>query len=319
MSHTSAPSTAVFEAERQSLLGLAYRMLGSYADAEDAVQEAFVRWHQHPNHDEIASPRAYLTQITARLCLDRLKSARAKREMYVGPWLPEPLLDAARFHVDGGTRDQASLSELASDLSVALLLTLERLTPLERAAFLLHDVFDEDWHEVSKTLGRSEIACRQLASRARLRVREERKAPRYHASSEERERVLTAFGAAVATGDLSSLSTLLAEDALFMSDGGGEVRAALKPVRGRDRVARLILGLDAKARREGFTYTFEMTMVNDLPGFVLDQVDAHGARTVSTIAFDVDESLAIRAIYVVSNPHKLRHIQNAKSANATGR
>lgn len=285
------------EDQRRALIGLAYRMLGSVADAEDVVQDALVRWHRHPDRSEIASPQAYLTQITARLCIDRLKSARARREVYVGPWLPEPVVDT-----DDLSPSAEAVSELVSDLSVALLLALERLSPLERAAFLLRDVFDADWSVVATALGRSEAACRQLASRARVHVREDR--PRFRPSLEERDRILQAFGGAVATGDLGALSKLLSDDAVFIGDGGGAVKSALRPVTGRDRVARLLLGLHAKSIAAGESYSFTPAWINGLAGFVLRGTP----RAVQTLALEVDRGGLIRAVYTVSNPSKLRHL-----------
>lgn len=283
--------------ERRTLTGLAYRMLGSLADAEDVVQDAFVRWHRHPNPSEIESPHAYLVQTTVRLCIDRLKSARARREVYVGPWLPEPVLDTEQLRLT-----PSALSELASDLSFALLLALERLSPLERAAFILHDVFDAEWTEVAATLGRSEVACRQLASRARVHLRDER--ARFQPSLEERDRILNAFGGAIATGDLSALSKLLSEEAVFVGDGGGAVKSALRPVTGRDRVARLLLGLHAKALAQGGYHSFTSAWINGLPGVVLRSA----ARPVETLSLEVDGKGLIHAVYVVSNPSKLRHL-----------
>lgn len=285
------------EAQRRSLIGLAYRMLGSVSDAEDVVQDALVRWHRHPNRSEIESPRAYLAQITVRLCIDRLKSARTKREVYVGPWLPEPVLDGETL-----PRDAGMASELASDLSVALLLALERLSPLERAAFILHDVFDTDWPEIAQALERSEAACRQLASRARTHVRDAR--PRFRPSVEERDRILRAFGIAVATGDLTTLKSLLSKDAVFVGDGGGEVKSALKPISGDDRVARLLIGLQAKAVAQGESLAYAPAWLNGLPGLLLRGT----VRAIQTVTLEIDEGGLIRAIYVVSNPSKLRHL-----------
>lgn len=285
------------EAQRRSLIGLAYRMLGSVSDAEDIVQDALIRWHRHPNRSEIESPRAYLAQITVRLCIDRLKSARAKREVYVGPWLPEPVLDGETL-----PRDAGMASELASDLSVALLLALERLSPLERAAFILHDVFDTDWPEIAQALERSEAACRQLASRARTHVRDAR--PRFRPSVEERDRILRAFGIAVATGDLTTLKSLLSKDAVFVGDGGGEVKSALKPIFGDDHVARLLIGLQAKAVAQGESLAYAPAWLNGLPGLLLRGT----VRAIQTVTLEIDEGGLIRAIYVVSNPSKLRHL-----------
>ncbi len=285
------------EQERRALMGLAYRMLGSWADAEDVVQDALVRWHRHPHRESIESPQAYLTTITSRLALDRLKSARAKREVYVGPWLPEPILHSEQLSPPGDAQ-----SELASDLTVALLLALERLSPLERAAFILHDVFDTSWPEVAAALDRTEATCRKLASRARVQIKSER--PRFRPSQEERDRLLTAFGMAVATGDLHTLSAMLSEQAVFTADGGGVVKSALRPILGRDRVARMLLGLQHKAQSQGETYSFEAAWLNGLPGFVLRGT----ARSVQTIALETSSDGLIAKIYFVSNPHKLRHL-----------
>src|SRR5262245_38034326 len=215
----------IFEPYRRRLLGLAYRMLGSMADAEDAVQETYVRWHGS-DHSKVSDPRAFLMTTTTRICLDMLTSARARHEEYVGPWLPEPILDSAALAADSRT-------ELAEDLSVALLLTLDRLSPLERAAFLLHDVFDFSFSELAAALGRSAPACRQLAARARTHVRDARPrgatAPhvRPEGIDEHHARLMAAFMAAVQSGDLEALTRLLASDVRIVTDGGGKVRAAL--------------------------------------------------------------------------------------------
>src|SRR5262245_57181031 len=220
----SNPATS-FEPHRRRLLGLAYRMLGSMADAEDAVQETYVRWHG-ADRDNVSDPRAFLMTTTARICLDVLKSARARREEYVGPWLPEPVVDTAALAPDRRT-------ELAEDLSVALLLTLDRLSPLERAAFLLHDVFDFSFSEVAAALERSEAACRQLAARARAHVRQARPRgatappPRSGKIGPKHVQLMSAFAAATQSGDVKALTQLLASDVRVVTDGGGKVRAAL--------------------------------------------------------------------------------------------
>src|SRR5256885_1755252 len=191
-------------------------MLGSVAEAEDVVQDAYLRWST-VDQAAIDNPRAYLARVVSRLCLDRMKSARAQRETYVGTWLPEPVVGE---------------ESLADDLSVALLMVLERLSPLERAAFLLHDVFDMDYGAIAGVLERSEPACRQLAARARDHVRDER--PRFEASSEATERLQREFHTALTTGDLVGFARLLADDAVFYSDGGGKKLAALNPIHGKD-------------------------------------------------------------------------------------
>lgn len=283
------------DVDRRALLGLAYRMLGSVADAEDVLQDALVRWHERESATAVESPRAFMSQIVVRLCLDRLKSARARRETYVGPWLPDPIVDDRALTPDAA-------SELASDLSVALLLTLERLSPLERAAFLLHDVFDTDWPEVAKSLGRSEEACRQLASRARTRVKDER--PRYRPTEEERTRVMMAFGHALQTGNVGALAGLLAEDAVFLSDSNGLRKAALKPVVGRDRVSRLLIGLQNKSLAVRPDTVMRPATINGLAGVLLFEGDV----LRETAAFDIDGNGRVRAVYVVVNPEKLRHL-----------
>jgi RNA polymerase sigma-70 factor (ECF subfamily) len=275
-------------------MGLAYRMTGSLADAEDALQEAYIRW-QGTDLQAIRKPRAFLSTMVTRLCIDRLKSARARRESYVGPWLPEPVLDTDRVAADDAT-------ELAQDVSVALMMALERLSPLERAAFLLHDVFDYTYAEVASALDRSEAACRQLASRARAHVKAAR--PRYEPSDDECERIVLAFGAAVMTGDLSQLRAILAEDATLYADGGGRVRSALRPVRGADRVARFFLGVSKKYPLSSATRIVPQA-VNGTPGFVVVEDD----RAVQTLAFDVREGL-VHAVYAVRNPDKLARLRS---------
>src|SRR5262245_11268639 len=230
---------ASFEPYRRRLVGLAYRMLGSMADAEDAVQETYLRWHE-ADRDNVSNPRAFLMTTTTRICLGMLKSARARHEEYVGPWLPEPILDTAALAPDSRT-------ELAEDLSIALLLTLDRLSPLERAAFLLHDVFDFSFDEVAEGLGRSETACRNLASRARAHVRAARPrgaiVPASGSGSEidaKHAQLMAAFMAATQAGDLNAMTQLLASDVRIVTDGGGKVRSALKVIEGADHAARFI-------------------------------------------------------------------------------
>jgi RNA polymerase sigma-70 factor, ECF subfamily len=292
-----------FEPYRRRLLGLAYRMLGSMADAEDAVQETYVRWHG-VDRDKVSEPKAFLMTTTTRICLDMLTSARARRAEYVGPWLPEPIFDTAALTPDSRT-------ELAEDLSIALLLTLDRLSPLERAAFLLHDVFDFSFSEVAIALERSEAACRQLAARARANVRTARPRgviPPPAASSgidANHARLLSAFTAAVQSGDLNALTQLLASDARVLTDGGGKVRAALNAIDGADRVAEFMVNVTRKRPgawwRDEFTVRF--ALVNGLPGVVVDAPEG----PVQTTAFEIEGDV-IKALYVVRNPEKLRHL-----------
>jgi RNA polymerase sigma-70 factor, ECF subfamily len=281
-----------FETHRHALLGLAYRMLGSRAEADDVVQDAYLRWHT-TKHDAIDEPRRYLNTVVARLCLDRMKSVHARREIYVGQWLPEPVVDEAF--------DAESASDLADDLSVALMLTLERLSPLERAAFLLHDVFDLDFAEVARTLDRKEAACRQLASRAREHIRAGR--PRFHTSPEEGRRLAAAFREAVEAGDAQALTQLLAADAVLYSDGGGKRLAAFNPIRGADKIRRFLAGV---ARKNPSLREMEVreATINGLAGFVMREADG----SINTIAIE-HYAGRITAIYLVRNPEKLRHVQ----------
>src|SRR5262245_2349729 len=290
---------ASFEPHRRRLLGLAYRMLGSVSEAEDAVQDAYLRWHA-ADRDAVSDPRAFLTTTTTRICLDALKSARAQREAYVGPWLPEPVLDTAALAPDTQTA-------LAEDLSIALLLALDRLSALERAAFLLHDVFDCSFGEVATAVERSEAACRQLAARARAHVRQAR--PRGATAPPTRSgeidakhaQLMSAFVAATRSGDLHVLTQLLASDARLVTDGGGKVAAARNVLDGADRMAAFLVGAARKGWREDFTLRF--AIINGLPGVIVDAPDG----PVQTSAFEIEGDV-IRALYVVRNPDKLRHL-----------
>lgn len=278
-----------FEAHRGHLLALAYRMTGSVADAEDIVQEAFIRW-ERVDVQSVRQVKAFLSKTVTRLCLDSLKSARLRRETYVGPWLPEPV-------VGEGAMDVEAATAMAQDISMALMMALERLSPLERAAFLLHEVFDASYSEVAATLGRSASACRQLVSRARAHVQAAR--PRYQPTEDECARIVEAFGAAVATGDTEALHRVLADDAILYPDGGGRVLAALRPIHGSDRITRFLLGA---AKKFPFAESAEFLAkpVNGIPGFVIKE----NGQTVQTMAFDVRDG-SIVAVYVMRNPDKL--------------
>jgi len=273
-----------FDTHRQFLVGVAYRMLGSIAEAEDVVQDAFLRWRDHTAG--VDDPRAYLATIVTRLCLDRLKSARARHEDYVGTWLPEPFIE------------EPSASEVANDVSVALMLTLERLSPLERAAFLLHDVFDIDYVQIAATLERSEAACRQLVARAREHVRDGR--PRFTRSPEAEQRLMAAFATAMMSGQIDALESMLAADAVLYSDGGGKRKAALNPIYGRDKILRFLHGIQRKSHAT--VEAARPARINSLPGFVLRIEDG-----LETIALEVRDE-AIVAIYFVRNPDKLHHV-----------
>ena len=281
-----------FESHRRHLTGLAYRMLGSIADAEDIVQDAFLRW-QAADRGDILEPRAFLSKMVTRMCLDELKSARVQREEYVGPWLPEPILDESALSPEAAT-------EVAADLSVALLLALERLSPLERAAFLLHDVFDVDFSEIAETLGRNEAACRQLATRARANVAAAR--PRFKPSEDESRRITQAFMAAAATGNAKGLAQLLAKDAALYSDGGGKVNAAMRPILGGERIAQFLVAV-LRAHPPPADVRVRYTHVNGLPGFVIETGDG----ILQTDAFDIRDGKIV-AIYSVRNPDKLKHL-----------
>jgi RNA polymerase sigma-70 factor (ECF subfamily) len=296
MSHD--PRVAAFEGERARMLRLAYRMLGSVSDAEDVVQDAWLRWNRAEGSVEF--PVTYLTRVVTRLCIDRQKSARARRESYVGPWLPDPLL---------GSVEPDEM--IADDVTVTLMLAMERLSPLERAAFLLHDVFEVALPEVAAALDREPATARQLASRARKHVRSARK--RFSVEKTEADRLARAFFKAANDGDIDQLSLMLAKDVEIHSDGGGKVIAFLHVVRGIDRALRLFAGLRLKG--EAPPALIRTALINGLPGFVsLDR-----AGLVQTTALDVRDG-TISAIYIVRNPDKLGHISNAcHPSNPIGR
>jgi RNA polymerase sigma-70 factor (ECF subfamily) len=281
---------------RRRLLGLAYRMLGSRSDAEDVVQDAWLRF---ADADDVRNPEAFLVTVVTRLCLDRLKSAKAQREIYVGPWLPEPVFDT-----DGLATDAAT--ELADDLSFALLLALDRLSPQERAAFLLHDVFEIPFSEIAAMIGRSEPACRQLATRARRAVRDERPLPA--AAPDSHEHLLKAFVEAVASGDLSRLTGLLREDAVAVTDGGGRKSAALNPIYGADKIARFFIGVAGKNAHHDIR--IEPAMINGSIGALL-YLDGELDHTLS-VSSDGEK---IAAVYLVRNPDKLRYAPSAHFPN----
>jgi RNA polymerase sigma-70 factor, ECF subfamily len=262
------------------------------------VQEACLRWHA-VERAAIADPRAFLSKIVGRLCLDHLRSARVRRETYVGPWLPEPVLDSAALHA-------GTASEYAEDLTVALMLALERLSPLERAAFLLHDVFEMDFPELAETLGRNQVACRQLAARARSHIREAR--PRFAVSADDGARLAQAFLGAARSGDAAGLARLLAESAVLRSDGGGKGLAALNPIFGRDKITRFVVAVAAKAETPD-AVEFRPARINGLPGFVATWPNGDA----QTLAFEIEDGV-IAAIYIVLNPDKLRHIAPAGCA-----
>jgi RNA polymerase sigma-70 factor (ECF subfamily) len=276
-----------FESHRQRLFGVAYRMLGSRAEAEDILQEAYLRWHGVAA-GEVRSPESWLVTTVTRLCIDHLRLARTSRETYIGPWLPEPLV--------GDTSPPAdSQAELASSLSVAFLVVLERLAPEERAAFLLHEVFESSYAEIAQVLGKSEVACRAIVSRARRRVREQR--PRVEVTDVARKALLDRFVQAVTTHDKNALLSLLAADASWMSDGGGKAKAALRIIRGRERVARFVLAVLGRHTDE---FVFTPVRINNEAGLAI-QV---GGRVFSVISIRTDGN-RILDVFTVLNPDKL--------------
>jgi RNA polymerase sigma-70 factor (ECF subfamily) len=290
MSSNRPPEGDPMAPYRGRLLGLAYRMLGSRSDAEDVVQDAYLRF---AGAREVQNPEAFLVTVVTRLCLDRLRSAKAQREIYVGPWLPEPVFDAEGLSPDAAT-------ELADDLSFALLLALDRLSPLERAAFLLHDVFDLQFADVAPMINRTEAACRQLAARARRAVREARPAPA--APPDNHAQLLSAFSEAVISGDISRLAGMLREDAIALTDGGGRKTAALNPIKGADKIARFFVSLAAKNADRNVRV--EPTVINGILGALI-YIDGEVDHSVS-MAIDGER---IAAIYIVRNPDKLRHVR----------
>ncbi|MFI0482688.1 RNA polymerase sigma factor SigJ [Actinomadura sp. 9N215] len=278
-----------FESCRGHLWSVAYRILGSVADADDALQETWLRWRQ-ADQDAVRSPRAYLTTTVSRICYDTLTSAQARREAYVGQWLPEPVVD------EPGPEERVTLDE---SVSLALLAVLERLSPAERTAFVLHDVFDMPFGEIAEIVGRSAGAVRQLASRARGRVREY--GPRRTPDRAAHVQAVEAFAAAATTGDLPALVAVLDPDVVWRADGGGVVTVALHPIAGPDRVARLVLGM---VERWYAGMSAEFRDVNGAPGVVI--LDGDGAVD-SVLAFTVADG-RITEVDVVRNPAKLRHV-----------
>ena len=280
-----------FEGQRARLTRLAYRMLGSVAEAEDVVQDAWLRWTR--TEEQVLDPAGWLVRVTSRICIDRMRSAKAQREAYRGPWLPEPLIE--ELNVDPVER--------AEDVSVAFLLALERLSPLERAVFLLHDVFDEDYGSVAETLGRNEAAVRQLAARARAHVSDNR--PRFTVSQEDAAKLAAAFMMAASQGDMAALSSVLAHDAMMVTDGGGKRKASLRPLIGREDIIRLLEGIAWRAGgdEEAWPLTFRAVRINGYPGIVMEREDGP-----MTVAFQPGADGKLAAIYMVRNPDKLGHV-----------
>ncbi len=276
-------AAASFDPLRPKLIRVAYRMLGSVADAEDMVQEAFIRW-MGADRTAVREPEAFLRRTVTRLCLDQLKSARRQRETYVGPWLPDPIVE----------------EQEEEDVTLPLMLALERLSPLERAAFLLHDVFGLAFDEVAATIQRDAAACRQLATRARTHVREAR--PRFRVEKERGLEFAAAFFAASRSGDMKALGAMLSADVSVHADGGGKRSAAWRPLIGFDEVMKVQMHLATLFKEHG-SKLVRTGFINGLPGFVTLEADGE----FQTTALEIEDG-KVTAIYIVRNPDKLRHL-----------
>ena len=289
----------VFDRNRPLMFSIAYRMMGSVMEAEDAVQEAYLRW-QRASEDEVRSPSAYLSTVVTRLCIDRLRSARVRREQYVGPWLPEPVLGEQAQETGGKVG-------LEDTLSMAFLVLLESLTPVERAVFLLREIFDYEYAEIASLVGKSEANCRQISRRARQSVAARR--PRFESSPQQEERLMESFLQASLVGDMEALLQLLSEDVTLYSDGGGKTRAARRPIYGADNVARFLTGI-LNNIPPGFTV--RQSRVNGRPGLVGYFGDG---SPQSVVSIEVAEG-RIRAIRLVVNPEKLGNVPRLEHAES---
>ena len=288
---TNARALAAFEEHRSLLFSVAYRMLGSRADAEDMLQETFLRW-QLASDEAIRDPRAFLVTVITRLCINQLQSARVKREQYFGQWLPEPLFTQS-------AEEPAAISGIDGSLSMAFLMLLERLTPVERAVFLLREVFDYEYAEVAAMLGRNEANCRQILKRAKQHVTQGR--PRFDASPAEHQKLLQQFLEATGRGDVQGLLALLSKDIVLYTDGGGKATAVPNPIYGADRVARFFFSAPQKFMpRDVIRRSAE---INGLPGIAV----YHQGRVFSVLSLDVAQG-RIRNIYIVRNPDKLERL-----------
>jgi RNA polymerase sigma-70 factor (ECF subfamily) len=282
----------VFASTRPLLFSIAYRMLGGVMDAEDLVQEAYLRWQEAPDAD-VRSPRAYLTTIVTRLAINQLRSARHRREAYVGPWLPEPL-------VTDTAPDPSEPVELAESLSMAFLVLLERLSPVERAVFLLREVFDFEYAEIARIVDKSEANCRQLLARAKKHVGASR--ARFEADPARAARLVERFTQAAGAGDMDGLLTVLAEDITLWADGGGKVPgAALEPIRGADAVARFVVGIMRRVVPAGTTV--RPVEINGQPGFIAYLA----GRARAALVFDI-RGERIHTVYAIGNPDKLQSL-----------
>ena len=298
-----APGGETFETLRLWMFSIAYRMLGSVAEAEDTIQEAFLRYRRALDAAEpIESPRAYLSAVVTRLAIDQLRSARARRETYVGQWLPEPLFTSS------DADDPAARTEKLDSLSMAFLLLLERLNPVERAVFLLHDVFDYEFSEIAKVVGKSPSNCRQLATRARRQVQAGR--PRFHPGVEERTELARRFFDAISAGDMSALLQTLGDDVVVYGDGGGKAPQWSTPISGAERVAQLFSSLGGRMREIGVR--LEPREINGQPGAVFRDA---GGRITNVFSLDVIDG-KVRTVRSVINPDKLQHLGEVADVRA---
>ncbi|MCZ2817016.1 RNA polymerase sigma factor SigJ [Modestobacter sp. VKM Ac-2984] len=296
----------LFADHRRLLFSVAYQLLGSVADAEDAVQDAWLRWSAADRTD-VTDPRAYLVQVTTRLALDRLRSARVRRESYVGPWLPEPLLTGGdRVAAAPGPADPSEVAETGEAVSLALLVVLETLSPAERAVFVLREVFALPVAEVAAALGRSESAVRQMAHRAREHVQARR--PRFDTDRRAQREVTDRFLAACAGGDVDALLAALAPDVVLVTDGGGKAKAALRPISGAEKVSRFLVGIAAQAT-DVPDLRIEVVEVNGTPAIV----GWSGAEPFLTMSLVVADGL-IEQVLVVRNPDKLQGLAGRPGA-----
>ncbi|MFI7641805.1 RNA polymerase sigma-70 factor [Nonomuraea sp. NPDC049400] len=291
-----------FEEHRSLLTGVAYRILGSVADAEDVVQETWLRW-SGVDQEAVDDPKAYLVRVTSRLAIDRLRWAKSRRESYVGPWLPEPISTAP---------DGAERAELAESVELALLLVLETLSPLERAVFVLREAFDLPFSEIAEIIGRAEPATRQLARRARDHVRERR--PRFDVDRDERRRITERFIDAAAGGDIDGLIKLFASEVTMVSDGGGKARAALRVITGVDNVSRWLVSINSPANIASFMASIGMAGISDLSFGVATMNNAPamvisaGGRVITVASLLISDE-KIDTIYLIANPEKISHLQ----------
>jgi RNA polymerase sigma-70 factor (ECF subfamily) len=296
----SYKSATTFEGHRGRLFGIAYRMLGSKADAEDIIQETYLRWHE-ADKDRIHTPEAWLVSVATRLSIDRLRSSAVQREAYVGPWLPEPLVGSPFPSLD-------EQIDLKSNISMAFMVLLERLAPEERAAFLLHDVFGSDYSEIAGMLEKTEASCRQIVHRARERLRRAHR--RFEVTEEDRIRLVEKFSAAVEAQDENSLLALFAEDVTLTGDGGGKVPAATRIIRRPENITRLFIGL---MRKFSGRVKLIRVLINGEPGLI----SYRDGKLLSALAFETDGE-QILALYHVLNPEKLSAIRPAQISTSQG-